>query len=68
MINGRKYSLSFDHKPGKKEIEEALRGIDTSISIKGTFNSYASQYISIKEHVLSYHNKIISWTAAQYIR
>ena len=53
MINGKKYSLSFDHKPGKKEIEEALRGIDTSVKIKGTFKSYASQYISIKEHVLS---------------
>lgn len=53
IINGRKYKLSFDHKPRKKEVEEALRGIDTSVIIKGTFKGYASQYISIKEHVLS---------------
>ena len=56
MINGQRYNLSFDHKPTKKEIEQAVSKAYTetpSKAIRGTFKSYAEQYIDIKENVLS---------------
>lgn len=53
MINGERFNLSFDHKPGKKEIEEAIRNIKNSPQIKGTFEGYANLYIKIKKNVLS---------------
>lgn len=54
MINGQRYNLNFDHKPTKKEIEEALRNINAnSITVKSSFEEYAMQYICIKENVLS---------------
>lgn len=56
MINGKKHNLTFDHKPTKKEIEEAIAQVYTQVSLdipKGTFENFAKKYISIKENVLS---------------
>lgn len=56
IINGNRKNLVFDHKPTKKEIEEAIAKAysDTSSGVpRGTFKEYALKYIDVKRNVLS---------------
>ena len=55
MINGKSYSMTFDHKPFKHEIEARLRQIKKEISENHiyTFKRATLEYIDIKRNVLS---------------
>ena len=57
MIDGRKYSVSVDHKPTKSEatrlIAEALASRPKRANVKTTFSEGAQQYIDDKDNVLS---------------
>lgn len=55
MINGKSYSMTFDHKPFKHEIEARLRSIKKEISENHiyTFRRGTLEYIDIKREVLS---------------
>lgn len=55
MYKGKRYRVTFDHKPTDKEVTIALadkmQNIDTGM--KGTFEHYAREYISSRSNVLS---------------
>lgn len=56
QYNGKRYSLTFDHKPTQKEIMEQLmlRASKNSYApISSTFGNCAESYISAKSNVLS---------------
>lgn len=55
MISGKSYCMTFDHKPTKKEIEEALnrRAVSSNANHVFTFEQAALQYMEIKKNVLS---------------
>lgn len=56
MVNGKKHNLTFDHKPTKKEIEEAIAQVYTQVpsdAPDGTFKDFANKYLTIKGNVLS---------------
>lgn len=56
MIDGHSYSVTFDHKPTQKEIDNAfydLRKDAGAFKGRGTFNDYALQYLKDKSNVLS---------------
>ncbi len=58
MINGQRISITFDHKPGKKEIDQAIFEAkenmkDKPPEIKDTFLKAAEEYLEIKSEVLS---------------
>lgn len=52
QINGTRHTFTFDHKPTKREIEEAIANLPTSNNTN-SFCSCAEDYIRIKESVLS---------------
>jgi len=59
-VEGRKYSLTFDHKPTKKEIDALLREkiaenpvVTSQNAHRKTFNECAEKYCSIKSNVIS---------------
>lgn len=56
-IKGRRFNLTFDHRPTKKEIEEAIALAytdDASLDApSGSFKEYALKYIAAKQNVLS---------------
>ena len=58
QINGKRHSFTFDHKPTKKEIEQAVyekmnSNITLSTASGRTFEECAEEYIKIKANVLS---------------
>jgi len=54
MIDGRRYSVTLDHKPTEKESYNLImKKVDTDTGIKGTFNYFCKEYIAVKENVLS---------------
>lgn len=57
MIDGKKYSVSVDHKPTKSEatrlIAEVLAARPKRATVKTTFSEGAKQYIDDKDNVLS---------------
>lgn len=54
MYKGKKYSVTFDHKPTVKEITIAMgEKIQDDSSIRGTFEKYAKEYISNRAGVIS---------------
>lgn len=57
MRNGKRYSLTFDHKPTKADIEHAISDViakeSASNGIDMTLKTAAEKYISSKENVLS---------------
>ena len=53
-LHGKTYSLVFDHKPTQKEINLAtLELLDNEPGEKGSFESYACEYIKNRSNVLS---------------
>ena len=54
MIDGRRYSVTIDHKPTEKEAYNLIySSIHNDSGVKGSFKYYANQYIAIKENVIS---------------
>jgi len=58
VINGKRYSLTFDKSPSKKEIENRIDQIkNSSVTLlnapKKTFEQCANEYLSVKSNVLS---------------
>ena len=54
MYEGKRYSVTVDHKPSKKEALELLaEKMKGSAVDKGSFRAAASKYISMKENILS---------------
>ena len=56
VINGKRCSFTFDHKPTKKEIDQTvLEYMQNShySTARGTFKACADKYLSVKENVLS---------------
>lgn len=55
MINGKSYSMTFDHKPFKYEIEYKIEDIKKNISANHlfTFAKATEEYIELKRSVLS---------------
>lgn len=58
MINGKRYSLTFDEKPTKKEIEQKVNEIKNSSvtqlnAPRKTFEQCVLEYLSVKNNVLS---------------
>ena len=53
-IDGKKYSVTLDHKPTEKEAYELImKKASEDSGIKGSFKYYANEYIRIKENVIS---------------
>lgn len=54
-INKKAYSFTFDHKPGKREIDEVLAEArrESEVLIKGTFKEAAEQFIADRSNTLS---------------
>ena len=54
MIEGRRYSVTVNHKPSQREALELMSDLlkDSSVE-KGSFNSAAFKYIEMKENILS---------------
>lgn len=55
MYKGKRYRVTFDHKPTEKEVTIALaeKMQDTNTGKKGTFEHYAREYIASRSNVLS---------------
>lgn len=58
QIDGKRHSLTFDHKPTKKEIEQRVNEIkNSSVTLSNaprkTFEQCANEYLSVKSNVLS---------------
>lgn len=53
-LNGKTYSLVFDHKPTQKEVNlSVLELLDNEPGEKGSFESYAIEHIDNRSNVLS---------------
>lgn len=52
-VNGKRHSITFDHKPSQREINEILEELDTTISGESTFGAAARAMINDKSNVLS---------------
>lgn len=56
QIDGKRYSFTFDHKPTKREIDDAAYNIHKNAPkerITGTFKECAESYIQSKKDILS---------------
>lgn len=55
MYKGKRYRVTFDHKPTDKEVTIALaeKMQDSNTGRKGTFEHFANEYISTRSNVLS---------------
>lgn len=64
MHNRKRYYVTLDHKPGKKEAEmliaEKIQSGDVSANRGDTFETAANKYINLKSNILS------PWTIAGY--
>ncbi len=62
MVNGKRYSLTFDHRPTQVEIMQELnKRIDSTVSSENaptsSFRDCANKYIELKENILSASTK-----------
>ncbi len=62
MVNGKRYSLTFDHRPTQAEIlSELNKQIDNVVTSKNapksSFRDCANKYIELKENILSASTK-----------
>lgn len=53
MIGGKRFSITYDHKPTNAEIMRDLLELEDTAPVKGSFLSCAESYIESKEHILS---------------
>ncbi len=54
MYKGKRYNLTFDHKPTEKEITIALaEKLQDTSGARGSFESYANKYIENRKNVIS---------------
>lgn len=54
MFNGKRYSITFDHKPSEREIIKAFANVTEKTHYgKKTFEKAAAEYIDLKRNVLS---------------
>lgn len=53
MYSGKRYSITYDHKPSEAEIMRDLLELTESTPVKGSFFSCATSYINSKENVIS---------------
>lgn len=53
QVNGRRISITFDHKPSRVEIIKALSRVVDDATEKSSFKSCAESYINSKSNVLS---------------
>lgn len=52
-IQGKTYTLNYDHKPSQAEVLRDLSDLAESVPVKGSFLSCAESYIESKEQILS---------------
>ena len=56
MVNGKRYRITVDHKPSKREAEELIReqiSQDEPCTVSDTFEKCAQELISSKDNILS---------------
>lgn len=53
MIDGKRYSITYDHKPTEREVMRDLIKLSDAIPAKGSFLSCANSYIKSKDNVIS---------------
>lgn len=53
MINGKSHSITFDHKPTQKEINDAIQKKVQSVNGRLTFENASRSYIDARSHTLS---------------
>jgi len=54
MYKGKRYNITFDHKPTEKELTIAFaEKLQDTDGIKGSFEKYANEYILNRSHVIS---------------
>lgn len=55
MYKGKRYRVTFDHKPTDKEVTIALaeKMQDTNTGARGSFEQYAKEYVSSRSNILS---------------
>lgn len=53
MIDGKRYSITYDHKPSEREVMRDLLELSDAISAKGSFFNCAQSYINSKSNVIS---------------
>lgn len=52
--NGKRYSITIDHKPTQKEAAEiVVYLLQGATQLKGSFKEYAIKYVDLKENILS---------------
>ena len=53
MIDGKRYSITYDHKPTEREVMRDLLKLSDAIPAKGSFLACAKSYIKSKDNVIS---------------
>lgn len=53
VINGKRHSITFDHRPTNKEIDDEIYKLKSADASTGTFEKCADAYIMSKSNVLS---------------
>lgn len=53
QINGKRYSATFDHRPGKREVEEYFRDVKEKNIAPLRFSEAFEQYLALKSNILS---------------
>lgn len=53
MIDGKRYSITYDHKPTEREVMRDLLKLSDAIPAKGSFLACANSYIKSKDKVIS---------------
>ena len=53
MIDGKRYSITYDHKPTEREVMRDLLKLSEAIPAKGSFLACAKSYIKSKDKVIS---------------
>jgi len=53
MIDGKRYSITYDHKPTEREVMRDLLKLSDAIPAQGSFLACAKSYISSKDRVIS---------------
>jgi len=53
MIDGKRYSITFNHKPTEREVMQGLLELSKTIPVKGSFLACAKSYVKSKDKVIS---------------
>ena len=53
MMDGKRYSITYDHKPTEREVMKDLLELSDAIPAKGSFLACANSYIKSKDNVIS---------------